>query len=436
MRKLLVLLAVAAQLGAQQAPAIRLINAPDASSKPVLGVIGAVRQLPGGRVIVNDIQKRQLLMFDNTLTNPTVIADSVSGGANAYGPTPGGIIPYFADSTLFIDPRDLSMFVIDPAGGIARVAAVPRSQDAAALASNLVGSPALDSKGRIVYGGGRGARITAPAGGARGGGNLPMIPEFPDSSAIIRVDLTTRKIDTAGFYKISKTKMNVVQSEKGITMTSEQNPMQIVDDWAVTDDGSIAIVRGRDYHIDWVDADGHLTSSPKIPFDWKRLSDEDKVAVIDSARTAMEAARAKMAAGGGPMVMGAPGGGGGVTVMQFNTRDGGGGDGAVRKGAAEGALGGMGQLTFVNPSELPDYRPAITAGSAKADLDGNVWIRTSATRAGAIAGPIYDVVNRKGELVDRVQIPSGRLIVGFGKGGVVYMMARDDKSAWIERTHR
>jgi hypothetical protein len=39
-------------------------------------------------------------------------------------------------------------------------------------------------------------------------------------------------------------------------------------------------------------------------------------------------------------------------------------------------------------------------------------------------------------LVDRVQIPSGRLIVGFGKGGVVYMMARDDKNAWLERTHR
>ena len=134
-----------------------------------------------------------------------------------------------------------------------------------------------------------------------------MIPDFPDSSAIVRVDATTRKIDTAGFYKITKTKMNVVQSEKGISMTSEKNPMELVDDWAVTDDGAIAIIRGRDYHIDWVDADSHITSSPKIPFEWQRLSDEDKVAMIDSAKTAMEAARAKMAAGGGPMTMG-PGG--------------------------------------------------------------------------------------------------------------------------------
>ena len=430
MRKLLILVVAAGSVGAQQAPAVRLINTPDATSKATLGLVAAVRQLPGGRLIVNDIQKRQLLMLDNTLNNATVIADSVSGGANAYGPSAGGIIPYFADSTLFIDPRDLSMFVIDPAGSITRVAAVPRSQDAGTLGSNMLGTPALDSKGRIVYRGGIG-RMTMPAGGGRGAGG-PMIPDFPDSSALVRVDLTTRKIDTAGFFKITKTKMNVVQSEKGFSMTSEINPMQIVDDWAVTDDGAIAIIRGRDYHIDWVDADNHITSSAKIPFDWQRLSDEDKVAIIDSTKTAMEAARAKMAAGGNPMAMGA--GGGPVTIMQFNTI---GGDGGARK--AEGAAGaglGMSPLVFVAPSELPDYRPAISAGSAKPDLDGNVWIRTSATRAGAIAGPIYDVVNRKGELVDRIQVPSGRTIVGFGKGGVVYMMARDDKAAWLERTKR
>jgi hypothetical protein len=436
MRKLLLLLAAAAPLAAQQAPPVRLINAPDASSKPVLGVVAAVRQLPGGRVIVNDIQKRQLWMFDNSLANATVIADSVSGGANAYGPTPGGIIPYFADSTLFIDPRDLSMFVIDPAGAISRVAAVPRSQDANTLGSNVLGSPALDSKGRIIYSAGRQMRF--PPMGGRGGAG-PVAPDIPDSTAVVRVDLTTRKLDTAAFYKIAKTKMNVVQSDKGISMTSEINPLQLVDDWAVTDDGSLAIVRGRDYHIDWVDADGHVTSSPKIPFDWQRLSDEDKVAVIDSTRTAMEAARAKMAAGGGPGAMlGGSGAAGPTMVMSFGVSGGDGGGGGVRKAAegAAGALGGATPLVFVSPSELPDYRPAINVGSTRADLDGNLWIRTSATRPGSIAGPIYDVVNRKGELVDRLQVPGGRTIVGFGKGGIVYMLARDDKGSWLERTHR
>jgi hypothetical protein len=90
----------------------------------------------------------------------------------------------------------------------------------------------------------------------------------------------------------------------------------------------------------------------------------------------------------------------------------------------------------VSASELPDYRPAFSQGAARADEDGNVWVRTSATRAGAIGGLIYDVINGQGALVDRVQIPAGRTIVGFAKGGVVYMVARDKTGAWIERTHR
>ena len=51
--------------------------------------------------------------------------------------------------------------------------------------------------------------------------------------------------------------------------------MPEVDDWAVLPDGTIAIVR-KDYHVDFVDADGKRTSAPKIPFDWQRLTDSAK----------------------------------------------------------------------------------------------------------------------------------------------------------------
>ena len=38
--------------------------------------------------------------------------------------------------------------------------------------------------------------------------------------------------------------------------------------------------------------------------------------------------------------------------------------------------------------------------------------------------PVYDIVNRRGELVDRVQLPAFRTIAGFGPG-VVYMAVKD-----------
>jgi hypothetical protein len=440
MRKIILLLTILpGALAAQAAPAVRLINAADASTKPVFGIVTAVRQLPNGSLLVNDVAKRQLTLLDASLANPVVVADSISGGANSYGTRPGGLIPYLADSTLFVDPADLSMFVLDAKGAIARIASVPRSQDAPAFTQ---GAPALDAKGRIVYSGGRGGvRVTASGqrsnNGAATSGPMLNFPDQPDTAAIVRIDPATRKLDTAAFFKIPKIKMNMTNVDGRISVTSEMNPMPIVDDWAVLSDGSIAIVRGRDYHVDWINADGSTTATPKVSFDWQRLSDDDKIAVIDSAKAAMEKARAAMANMSLDKAMaegmrGGAGVAGGAPVMIFSTSDGGGGG----RGASLGGGPGAGPaLQFVSPSELPDYRPVFGTGAARADMDGNLWVRTSATRASSVAaGPIYDVINRKGEVVDRVQVPAGRSIIGFGKGGVVFMTARDERGTWVERT--
>jgi hypothetical protein len=445
MRKLILLsFAVAAPLAAQ-APAVHLIAAPDAQSKPVFGMVPVVRQLPGGKLLVNDVQKRQLSMLDQMLGVTAIVADSASGGANSYGARAGGLIPYIADSSLFIDPAGLSMFVIDPAGKIARVGSVPRAQDAGSIGNNIVNQAALDAKGRLVYRGSMtfargvgGGRAGTP--GAAGGPAALGFPEPPDSAAVVRVDLASRKLDTAAFFKIAKVKMNVQQTDRGFTATSEINPMPLLDDWAVLADGSIAIVRGQDYHVDFVNADGSISAGTKIPYEWQRLSDEDKIAVIDSARKTMEAARAAMAnapAGGNAPIVG--GADGGAPRMVINMVGGGGTDGGggmAQRMMAGGAAGAaMGTIAFVSPSELPDYRPAFSGGAVRGDADGNVWVRTTAVRPGA-AGQIYDVISRRGELVDRIQLPAGRQIAGFGKGGVVYLTARDASGAWIERTHR
>ena len=43
------------------------------------------------------------------------------------------------------------------------------------------------------------------------------------------------------------------------------------------------------------------------------------------------------------------------------------------------------------------------------------------------------LINGKGELVDRVQIPVNRTIVGFGTGGVVYMSYTENGNTKLER---
>lgn len=425
------ILAVANDAVAQARPAIRQLGTVEAKSKEPLGSANSVRPLSGGRLLVNDVARRRVLLFDGALSGFTVVADSTSATANAYSGRIGGLIAYRGDSSLFVDPTSMSMLVIDASGKIARVMSVPRSEDAGLL-GGAIGGAAFDSKGRLVY---RGALRRRMGGPPPSGGGLPVIPEPPDSAPIFRVDLQTRKVDTIGYIKTPKIKLDITRdSNGGINVTTQLNPLPIVDDWAILSDGSLAIVRGRDYHVDFTGADGTRLSAAKIPFEWQRLTDDDKVAFIDSVKAARErmGANAPVVAGvpsPQPGAGGAPGQGG-AQVFVF------GGPGGA--GAADGPpRGGSGapnapQVNFVAPSELPDYKPAFFSGAVRADNDGNLWIRTIPTAAVA-GGPVYDIVNRRGQLVERVQIPVGRTIVGFGADGTVYMSGRDDGVGFVER---
>lgn len=90
----------------------------------------------------------------------------------------------------------------------------------------------------------------------------------------------------------------------------------------------------------------------------------------------------------------------------------------------------MPPLQMVAPTELPDYKPAFVPGSTRVDAEGNLWIRTTQN---VDARPVYNVINRKGELVDRVQLPSNRIVIGFAPGGVVYLAVRDGANVHLEK---
>jgi hypothetical protein len=418
--------AISTTVSAQQRPPIRQLGAVTAKSAEKLTIVPGIRALSNGSILVNDMSSRRVLMFDPQLSSYTVLADSTSATGNAYGGRTGALIAYRGDSTIFADPVSVSMLVIDPAGRIARVVAIPRAEDALAIGSPM-GSAAFDGKG-LVYR--MGFRMGAPGGRqviTRGGaGGMPPLPDMPDSSFILRVDLATRKLDTAGVVRIPKIKFDVKTDDRGgMSISSLINPLPVVDEWAVTPDGAIAFIRGRDYHVDWLNPDGTRTTSAKIPFDWQRLTDEDKVAFIDSVKVARE--RQGLTA---PNLLGGMlGGGGGTPNIQINIGGGPGGPGGAARGAAPAP---QAQLNFIPANELPDYKPPFFAGSVRADDDGNIWIRTIPTSAIA-GGPVYDVINRKGELVDRVQIPAGRTIIGFGPGGAVYLLNRDGATATLEK---
>jgi hypothetical protein len=90
-------------------------------------------------------------------------------------------------------------------------------------------------------------------------------------------------------------------------------------------------------------------------------------------------------------------------------------------------------IFVVQPDELPDYKPPFTQGGAvRADGDGNLWVRVTWPKP-IPGGVIYDIIDPTGKLVDRLQIPTGYTLVGFGKGKVVYLSVRDAKGLHLAR---
>jgi len=206
-------------------------------------------------------------------------------------------------------------------------------------------------------------------------------------------------------------------------------PLSVVDDWALLADGSIAIVRGRDYRIDRVALDGSPLTSALLPFSPVRLTAEQKATIIDSTKTTLAALRAAANTGGldppwrlhrdsipmsrmSRITIVLPDAARDPTML------------AVRR-ARE-----LPPLVLGTVDDLPDYIPPFRPGSVRADLDGNVWIRTLLMMQG---GVVYDVVRARDSHVTRVVSPPGQTIVGFGPRGTVYLTSGEPGAMRLER---
>ena len=454
-------------------PPIRKIESAAAVSTEPFGAITSVRALADGRVLVNDGTRRRLLLMDSALTTLGVVLDSLTEVENAYGTRSGALIPYRGDSTLFVDAATYAMLVIDPTGKIARVRSVPRAQDVNWLSNpNAFGVPGVDAAGRLVY---RIPARPAPPVVAPPPG-VPYIPSPPDSAFVVGIHLDTRELDTLAAVRTPKQTLVIRQTAEGFNVNSINNPLPVVDDWAVLPDGSVAVVRGRDYRVEWRAADGTVTSSEKLPFPWVRMTDEDKARYVDSARTVVTRnaqnsyttqtivwantlnkpypkgftpAPSYTPPPGMPRdwilpdgvkfpANYQPGCPPGVTPPPPNgsTPD---AAACIPNPWADSYGGGYTPPAptlriplIVRPEDLPDYRPPFSSGAVRADADGNLWIRTLPMKP-TPGGLVYDVVSRAGALVDRIQLPPGYTLMGFGAGKVVFLSTRDAKGLHLAR---
>ncbi|HET6761906.1 MAG TPA: hypothetical protein VFH13_07375, partial [Gemmatimonadaceae bacterium] len=268
-----------------------------------------------------------------------------------------------------------------------RAVAGPSPGELLFLSGGPFGAPGFDARRRLLYRGSARDRQPRPAG------TLSPYPER-DSAPIVRLDLNARRTDTVAFVRIPKVVVTTVEESNGRFKTMvRRDPLPTVDDWTVLPDGSLALIRGGDFHIDWSDANGRRSSSARISFPWRRLTSDAKAAFMDSVRYATDTAV------------------------------------AAQKNRLAERFEGTGieppepmEPEFVSAGELPTNYPAFEPNSTHADPNGVLWIRTTQRLGGE---PVYYLVNRKGTVIDRLQLPPGRRIVGFGRDRTIYLAAPD-----------
>ncbi len=268
-------------------PPIRQIATASAVSTEPFRMIATVRELPGGRVLVNDPDARRLVVLDSMMVVSKVVLDTGMMPAQPYGRHGGTLLPYRGDSSLFFAQSEI-LLVIDPQGNVARVRSYPRRrfdvQDWGAMGESSYGLPGVDAQGRLIHS----VRTwfdwspTPPRGRA-------YTSENPDSMLVVGMHLDTWTLDTIAKVKATEAYAQVHKRRNGsFKYTPVFVPIRRGDQFAVLSDGALALVRSLDYHIDYINTDGTRSSSAKLPYAWEPLNDTDKKRLVDSLRTAID----------------------------------------------------------------------------------------------------------------------------------------------------
>ena len=311
-------------------------------------------------MLVNDFDGRRPLVLDASLKVVSVIMEGMTGAADHYGTRTRMLMGTTGDSAFVAGRSRRARFSKSaPTGKWQGQLRSPKAADLPYLAITYYGTAAIDPAGRLVY---RTFRRDPPR-------PAPKVPPDSgttgyaygiDSAPILRGNFDTRSVDTIAMLHIQvpKSKTFVWNWRGSVVGVLLFNPLPASDEWTLLPDGTVAIVRVHDYHIDWVHPDGTLTSSPVMPFAWVRVTSEDKDGMLDSARKAVGGqciAAEPPRPPPPPLASGQP-----LPTFQFET---------------------------VDATDLPDYFPPIRAGRVLADREGNVWIlpSTAASTGGGLA---------------------------------------------------
>jgi hypothetical protein len=171
------------------------------------------------------------------------------------------------------------------------------------------------------------------------------------------------------------------------------DPFPVADDWTVFRDGTVAIVRVSDYHVEVIPPGGRRVKGRPVAFTPVRVTEADKQQWRDARKNIVPIVRT-FGDGGGRAASGPP-----SPVVQ-------------------------------EPDSWPETKPPFLANAAFAAPNGDVWVVRARSASDKI--PTADVFNAQGQLVGRVIFPERTRLVALGAKGVYLVRGDEDDLQYLQ----
>ena len=362
---------------AQTVPERRLTT-PDAKLAHEFSAINGLRELADGRVMVAD-----------GIDEVVLRVDMKTGRADTLGRVGQGPGEYKNPDALYALPNGGTLLVDLGNGRLNFLAADGKYLESTPIAQgngpniSIVIPRAVDAQGRIYY---------QPAiGGPRGG--------IPDSATVVRWDRTRARYDSVARVKLPAMNTQSSGDANSQRMVQRPRPFPAQDSWNVGPDGRVVIARASQYRVDWVGPAG-VTRGRAVAFTPVAIRDADKREWVADQANGL---RVNMENRNGQISM------------------------AFSRGGREDA-----DEEAIASTEWPTTKPAFGAGGVWVTPEGEAWVERSVP---AGSPRVMDVFSASGILKERIVLPAGRRVAGFGRG-VVYLRAANESDLQLLERYR
>ena len=374
---------------AQNVPTRTLSKADAEYAEPFTQIAG-LRELKDGRVIVIDPRDKTVQAVD-LKTGTAVKLGREGSGPGEYG-MPLRLLALPNDTSAVVDMLNNRLLLITPeakVGGFVDLnVPAPAGRGDGRGGMMMIGGQiptASDGKGRMYV---QGVPFRMTENG----------PVTSDSVPMVRWDRASGKRDTLAWQRVAQGSSQV--SGRGGRGTMQVRigggpPFSGADAMAVAPDGRVAIAHHDPYRVDFVNEAGQRTRGQPIKYDRIKVSEGHKEEWRERQKSA--------------------------TMMMMTNENG-------RRSASVGPNNNVQDPENWGGEYMPPFLQ--TQNTLQFSSDGFLWVQRTGP---AGQPPTFDVIDRAGNLVQKVVLPKKARLLGFGNGTVYIARVDEDDLQYLQR---